>query len=115
MENINVTKRISRKIMKKIDILNAGLSVEPECFETEREDQWYHKGLYDGANATPWNSIFNDGLPPIEEECLFFCNGVIGVGHVDKNNKVIMNSRFVTIFKMSKIEYWMKIPEIPKL
>lgn len=37
--------------MTREEIINQGRPTEPNCFETDREEQWYNVGLYDGAIA----------------------------------------------------------------
>ena len=50
--------------MTKEEIITQGRPVEPNCFETDREEQWYKAGLYEGATASPWHSIVDGDLPP---------------------------------------------------
>lgn len=38
--------------MTSEEIISQGIPVEPHCFETDREEQWYNLGLYDGATAS---------------------------------------------------------------
>ena len=33
------------------EIINQGRPTEPHCFDTDREEQWYSLGLYNGALA----------------------------------------------------------------
>lgn len=39
--------------MTREEILKQGAPIEPNCFETDREEQWYKVGLYEGATASP--------------------------------------------------------------
>ncbi|MCI6672409.1 MAG: hypothetical protein MSG77_07720 [Prevotella sp.] len=34
--------------MTREEIMNQGRPTELHCFETDREEQWYNLGLYDG-------------------------------------------------------------------
>lgn len=57
--------------MTREEIIRQGAPVEPNCFETDREEQWYKVGLYEGATASPWHSIA-DG--EYIEECMKTAN-----------------------------------------
>lgn len=54
---------------EEIEQLN---EVEPYCFETNREEQWYRVGLQEGLSIadanpkSPWISV-NEKLPPVEK------------------------------------------------
>ena len=54
---------------EEIEQLN---EVEPYCFETYREEQWYRVGLQEGLSIadanpkSPWISV-NEKLPPVEK------------------------------------------------
>lgn len=48
--------------MTREEIINQGRPSEPYCFETDREEQWYKAGLYEGATANPWNKLTANGL-----------------------------------------------------
>ena len=54
---------------EEIEQLN---EVEPYCFETDREEQWYRVGLQEGLSIadanpkSPWISV-NEKLPPVEK------------------------------------------------
>lgn len=43
--------------MTREEIINQGRPIEPNCFETDREEQWYNVGLYDGASANQWHEL----------------------------------------------------------
>lgn len=49
--------------MTQEEILKQGAPIEPNCFETDREEQWYKVGLYEGATASPWHSVADGDLP----------------------------------------------------
>lgn len=55
--------------MTREEILNQGRPVEPDCFETDREEQWYKVGLYDGATARiEWHTTAD--MPETGKRCL---------------------------------------------
>ena len=56
--------------MTREDIINQGIPTEPNCFETDREEQWYKVGLYEGATANPWHSVADGDLPTKDGEYL---------------------------------------------
>ena len=43
--------------MTRAEIISKGAPIEPNCFETDREEQWYKVGLYEGACAWHEESI----------------------------------------------------------
>ena len=43
--------------MTREEIISKGTPIEPNCFETDREELWYKVGLYEGATANPWHSV----------------------------------------------------------
>lgn len=45
--------------MNREEIISQGAPIEPNCFETDREEQWYKVGLYEGATSNPWLSKIN--------------------------------------------------------
>ena len=61
---------------KEIEQLNV---VEPNCFETDREKQWYEVGLKRGLetadNSPQWISV-DDDLPCNHEDMIFKINPV---------------------------------------
>lgn len=104
--------------------------VEPYCFETSGEEQWYRIGLIEGletADANPkshWISV-EDDLPCNHEE-LITTNGryeknTIYVITIDKYG--IIESNYMVLYDDGKWEwkyslpapcYWMLIPKLPK-
>lgn len=48
--------------MTREEIISKGVPIEPNCFETDREEQWYKAGLYDGATASTRHDV-KEGLP----------------------------------------------------
>lgn len=98
--------------------------IEPYCFETDMEEQWYNVGLKYGLEIAdeypkcPWISV-KDDLP---------CNHENYINTSDKDGTLyviaLVNS-FVVLSRMEKFEdewhwttdeptYWMPIPELPK-
>ena len=98
-------------------------NIEPHCFETDREEQWFNIGLQYGLEAadtnpkSPWISV-DDDLPCYHEE----------LTHSNYTNRVLIAARngFVEVAFMSKIEnvwvwdipikvsHWMPMPGPPK-
>ena len=60
--------------MTREEIISKGVPIEPNCFETDREEQWYKAGLYDGATASPWHDV-KEELPNKSNGCE--CNQLI--------------------------------------
>ena len=105
---------------EEIEQLN---EVEPYCFETDREEQWFNVGLQYGLDVadanpkSPWISV-DDDLP---------CNHQ-DLTHSNYTDRVLISARngFVEVAFMSKIEnvwvwetpikvsHWMPIPKLPK-
>lgn len=100
--------------------------VEPYCFESDREEQWYNIGLKDGLDISdsnpksPWVK-FTDELPPPQEPII--------IAMKDKNKedgKWIYNlcifyggdyrywSNWVDKVNAETPIYWMLIPDLPK-
>ena len=95
-------------------------NIEPNCFETDREEQWFNIGLQYGLEAadthpkSPWISV-DDDLPCYHEE----------LTHSNYTNRVLISASngFVEVAFMSKIEnvwvwdipikvtHWMLLPE----
>lgn len=106
-----------------IEVLN---EVQPYCFESDREEQWFKVGLQYGLDAadaeplSPWISVKND-LP---------CNHEELIDVQDKTTKkVIVMEKYdgvmVDLMKKAKsgvwywrrsikVLYWTPIPEPPK-
>lgn len=49
--------------MTREEIIRQGTPIRPYCFDTDREEQCYNFGLYDGATANPWHSVADGDLP----------------------------------------------------
>ena len=106
-----------------IEKLNA---VEPYCFETDREEQWYQVGLQVGLEVadehpkSPWISVKND-LPYNHKELLLSTGyhtvsvftykkgGACGI-----DNMIIRNGKWEWEAWKETYLYWMPIPNLPK-
>lgn len=99
--------------MTREDIINQGIPTEPNCFETDREEQWYKVGLYEGATANPWHSVADGDLPQNNTYC-FFSIGIneIEIGHVMDGCVHFNSTEKPWILK--DMDYWMEIPKLPK-
>lgn len=107
-------------------------NIEPNCFENDREEQWFNIGLQYGLEAadahpkSPWISV-KDDLPYKHEEL------ILNKEHPFLTNKVLIKTEVrVHIAFMIKdiikdkwiwygygedenqITHWMPIPELPK-
>lgn len=49
--------------MTREEIIRQGTPIQPNHFETDREEQWYNLGLYDGATVNPWHSVADSDWP----------------------------------------------------
>lgn len=87
--------------MTQEEILKHGRQVEPNCFETDREEQWYRLGLYEGATANPWNELTANGR------------------RIPDNADIIVRLEDGTIRRYEErlpdllVTHWMEIPELP--
>lgn len=105
--------------MTREDIINQGIPTEPNCFETDREEQWYKVGLYEGATASPWHDV-KEELPNINIPVLVLThsgNVVTTSMYIprDVNGNILGDKEWKGnhAFKRS-ITHWMEIPQIPK-
>ena len=105
---------------EEIEQLN---EIEPYCFETDREEQWYRVGLQEGLSIadanpkSPWISV-DDDLPCNHEKLV----------HSNYTDRVLVLSRngysevaFMCIIEdvwewntLITVLYWMPIPKLPK-
>lgn len=103
--------------MTQEEILKHGRPIEPNCFETDREEQWYRVGLYEGATASPWHSVADGDLPKESKGDLFnltllICmpNGRMFPAYYD-----IKENTFADEFnEVIEIAYWLEIPKLPE-
>ena len=112
--------------MTREEIMQQGRPVEPNCFETDREEQWYKVGLYDGAMASLWHSVADGDLPKrdiLENHALIVFGA--GIGFEYDVQYVAEDKCFgFSIFNgfdeddnfevLAGVEYWMEIPKLPK-
>ena len=104
---------------EEIEQLN---EIEPYCFETDREKQWFNVGLKEGlkvADANPkssWISV-KDNLPEQDEEVIVLRDEFntsyfykISFAHiVDKTVCQDYNG-----WNVPDVVYWFPMPKIPK-
>ena len=87
--------------MTQEEILEYGAPIEPNCFETDREERWYRAGLYEGATANPWNELTANGrrMPDDADIVVRFEDGSI--------------RRYGEKFPELLVTHWMEIPKLP--
>lgn len=103
--------------MTRKEIIQQGVPVEPNCFETDREERWYKVGLYEGATANPWHSVADGDFPKESKGDLFnltllICmpNGRMFPAYYD-----IKENTFADEFnEVIEIAYWLEIPKLPE-
>ena len=96
--------------MTQEEILKYGAPIEPNCFETDREEQWYRVGLYEGATSKVWHNNIDGDLPKKSGRYLVMAQN--GFCHTCKYDA---DSRYWdTIGYQSDIKYWMEIPKLPE-
>lgn len=106
--------------MTREEILKYGSPIEPNCFETEREEQWYKVGLYEGATANPWHSVADGDFPlkaKNNNNRIEFSVEVLV--QLDKNRLAF--GRYDYTYKSWYVglqrvypTHWMEMPELPK-
>ena len=107
------------------EILKQGVPIEPNCFETDREEQWYKVGLYEGATASPWHSVADGDLPKElrdDEESMPFLVRTKGgrqylayyASWFDEEYRATRHDFFDDCDCPLDVEYWMEIPELPE-
>lgn len=94
--------------------------IEPYCFETDREEQWFNVGLQYGLDVadsdpiSPWISV-NEKLPPVEKDGLSIkvlvvsTKGKINLSRYDYDMKGWISPVLDIVYT-----HWMPIPELPK-
>ena len=104
--------------MTQEEILKQGAPIEPNCFETDREEQWYKVGLYEGATASPWNSVTDGDLPLKAKNNNRVEFSVEVLVRLDKNRLAF--GRYDYTYKgwyvgLQRVypTHWMEIPELP--
>lgn len=103
--------------MTREEIIKQGAPIEPNCFETVREEQWYKVGLFEGATSNPWHSVADGDLPTKDGEYLVLVFGGTDFFHYHVESNYWSKSR-VSFYKdwcaQDRITHWMEIPQIPK-
>lgn len=92
--------------------------VEPYCFESDREEQWYNIGLKDGLEIadndpkSPWISA-NDKLPAKGGHylCMDDNHNITSLAFLGNS---WFNSRTFADVPLDVVIYWMPIPDLPK-
>lgn len=102
------------RTMTQEEIIRQGPPIEPQCFETDREEQWYKVGLYEGATATLWRSAADGCLPPVNTDCLFVYGTTIDKGYMREDKTICIDAKFAPLLDVAEIAYWMEIPQLPK-
>lgn len=94
--------------------------VEPYCFETDREEQWFNVGLQEGlkiadANPkSPWISV-NKKLPPEGEYGLSIRVLVLNIDKKISFGRYDYDAeRWLGPGRDMEFTHWMLIPESPK-
>ena len=110
MSPINLTR-------EDIEKLN---DIEPYCFETEREEQWFNIGLMYGLDVadsdpiSPWISV-KDKLPPEEKDGLSIKVLVVSTkGKIDFSRYDYDVGGWISSVLDIEFTHWMPLPEIPK-
>ena len=105
--------------MTREEIMQQGAPVEPDCFETDREELWYKVGLYEGATASHWHDV-KEELPDINIPVLVLThsgNVVTTSMYIprDVNGNILGDKEWKgnRAFKRS-ITHWMEIPKLPE-
>ena len=111
---------MNNSIMTREEIINQGRPIEPNCFETDREEQWYSLGLYDGATANPWHSVADGDFPKTRNGTVYLLDGV-----TCKNAYIVTDGKewwidyyvpmYNTWASQSTPTHWMEIPQLPNI
>lgn len=102
--------------MTREEILQHGVPVEPNSFETDREEQWYKVGLYEGATASPWHKVDREEDMPLSYvDCLFHLeDGAIFKGYMLDCGCVYFYEVAPMAIDIREIKHWMEIPKLPE-
>ena len=102
---------------EEIEQLN---EVEPYCFETDREEQWYRVGLQEGLSIADanqkqtWISV-NEKLPPIEKDNLSIKVLVVSTkGKIDFSRYDYDMEGWISPSLDIEFTHWMYLPKLPK-
>ena len=104
---------------EEIEQLN---EIEPYCFETDKEEQWFNMGLQEGlriADANPKLSWINvkDSLPKQDEEVIvlrdeFNTSYFYKISFAHIVDKTVC--RDYNDWNVPDVVYWFPMPKIPK-
>ena len=107
--------------MIREEILKLGAPVEPNNFETDREEQWYKVGLYEGATAIPWHKVASGDLPKEQKgdaTILPFLvkakDGDVYMAYYAWYEEEDTPTFYDDCDCPLDVEYWMEVPEPPK-
>ena len=92
------------------EIINQGRPTEPNCFETDREEQWYKVGLYEGATAKVWHKNIDGDLPKESGRYIVMAQN----GYCHTCQYCTDDRYWDTVGYQSDIKYWMEIPQVKK-
>ena len=96
--------------MTQEEILKQGRPIEPNCFETDREEQWYRVGLYEGATANVWHKNIDGDLPKKSGRYIVMAqNGYCHTCQYHADDRY-----WDTVGYQSDIAYWTEIPKLPE-
>lgn len=99
--------------MTKEEIISKGAPVEPNSFETDREEQWYKAGLYEGARLRKFK--WRTDLHPMNGEVvLLMMGGVPVVGKYDTKREAWCRHTdigFEVVMYQEQVTAWSYIPE----
>ena len=101
-------------------------NIEPHCFETDIEEQWFNVGLKYGLDVadsnpkSPWISVKDD--LPCNHKDLLLSTGYHTVsvftykkgGACGMDNMIIRNGKWEWEAWRENYLYWMPIPKLPK-
>lgn len=93
--------------------------IEPYCFETDREEQWFNIGLQYGLDVadadpkSPWISV-NEKLPPVEKyDMSIMVLAVNTEGKINFSKYDYDAEKWVTP-ELDIFTHWMFLPKLPK-
>ena len=116
-------RNLTRETIEKLN------DVEPYCFETDREKQWFNVGLQYGLNVadsdpkSPWIST-KDDLPCNHEELIFLGGLINGTETIEvfvryESGDIWSDYMFYENGKWKwndgEPDYWMIPPKLPKI
>ena len=102
--------------MTREEIIKQGRPTEPYCFETDREEQWYSLGLYDGATANHWHSVAGWDFPNKSGDYLCSDGEESIVAFYSDASRCFINplEKYGEDYD-DLIKYWIEIPQLPNI